>query len=349
MAAAAPLLAEASQAFGQLAGLGRILPNPDLLVRPYMRREAVLSSRIENTHTSFSELVAFEFTREEAGDGSAREVLNYVAALEYGLRHVSEHGITMDLVRGIHRTLMQGARGERTSTPGEIRMVQNHIGGGSTDPADAHFVPPPPEYVPELLERLFEYLSAPKPGVPTLTEAAWMHYQFETIHPFLDGNGRVGRVLIPLLFALRNEMPHPLLYLSPYFEHNRSRYYDLLFAVSARSEWAAWHQYFLEGVRDQSRTAIELAERILDLGAKWQRLLDEQGAPRTAHRLAELVHQQLAVDGPTAAKLLGVSKVTAYKAIYTLVDAGILVQHGERARDRVYIAGELRDMMEAAS
>ncbi|MCC7365601.1 MAG: Fic family protein [Dehalococcoidia bacterium] len=336
----AGLLAAASQAFGRLAGLGQVLPNPDLLVRPYMRREAILSSRIENTHTSFAELVAFEATGADVSPGGAtREVFNYVAAVEYGLRHVMEAGFTVDLVRGIHRTLMRGARGEHYATPGELRTVQNHIGGGSNDPADAHFVPPPAARVPGLLDGLFAYLQQAE--VSPLIQAAWMHYQFETIHPFLDGNGRVGRVLIPLLFAHRHQMPHPLLYLSPYFERDRSRYYDRLFAVSARSEWVPWLEYFLAAVLDQSNAAVALAQGIVALGPDWHGRLDAMRAPQSAHRLADLVHQHVAVNAQMVRTNLGVSPQTAYNAIDALVAAGILVEMTDRPRDRVWLAGEL--------
>lgn len=346
----APLLAAASQSFGQLAGVSRLLPDPDLLVRPYMRREAILSSRIENTHTSFSELVAFETTGVESpAGGDAREVLQYVLALEYGLRHVLDKGITMDLVRAVHRHLLVGGRGAAFSTPGEVRTVQNHIGGGTPDPADARYVPPPPLEAQMLLLQLIEYLAPPKLETPALVEAAWMHYQFEAIHPFLDGNGRVGRVLIPLLFAYRNQMDHPLLYLSPYFERDRAAYYDTLLSVSTESTWVGWLRYFLQGILDQATAATDLAKHIIDLGAEWHRRLDASGAPRNAHRLADFVHRQVAIDAKTVTRNLGVTSQTAYNLIRHLVRAGILEEFFERGWGQVYIAPEMQQMMEDAS
>lgn len=341
----APLLATASQAFGELAGVGHLLPDPDLLVRPYMRREAILSSRIENTYTSFSELVAYEATGFEGSSSSTRDVLQYVTALDYGLRHVRQTGLTGDLVQEIHRKLLAGARGERFSTPGELRTVQNHIGGGTNDPADAHYVPPPADDARALLDQLFAYISQPKPDTPVLVEAAWIHYQFEAIHPFLDGNGRVGRVLIPLLFALRNEMDHPLLYLSPYFERDRSRYYDNLLRVSTHSTWTDWLRYFLQGVVDQAKAAGVLAKQIIDLGAEWHGRLDSERATRNAHRLADFVHRHVAVDAKSVRTNLDVSTQTAYNTIDALVQAGILEPFA-RSWGQVYIASELRALLE---
>jgi Fic family protein len=347
VASLAPLLSTASQAFGQLSGIGKVLPNPDLLVRPYMRREAILSSRIENTYTSFSELVAFEATGAQ-GSGSTREVARYVTALDYGLRHVHEQGITTGLICEIHRKLLQDEQGSTHATPGQFRNIQNHIGGGSNDPADARYVPPPVESALELVDQLVAFISAEKPTLPVLIEAALMHYQFEAIHPFLDGNGRVGRVLIPVLFSLRHGMEHPLLYLSPYFERDRNIYYDQLFEVSSSSDWLGWIRYFLQGILEQAQTAVTLSERIIALGFDWHRRLDSANATLNAHRLADFVHQHMAVDARLARINLGVSPQTSYNAIEALVRANVLVEYSERSWGKVYVAHELRDLMEAA-
>jgi Fic family protein len=341
-----PLMADASRALGRLAGLGTLLRNPALLVRPYMRREAIASSRIENTYTSFAELIAFEAGAHRLGSIETREVHNYVLALEYGLRHVGDHGVTPDLIREIHRLLMRGGRGESYATPGEFRSLQNHIGGTSTHPADARFVPPPPTEALALVDQLVEYLSARKPDTPALVEAAWMHYQFESIHPFLDGNGRVGRVLIPLLLSLRSELEHPLLYLSPYFERDRSRYYDLLLGVSTQSLWIPWLAFFLQGVVDQSNAGASLAKQIIDLGRDWHERLEHMGSPLTAHRLADYVHEVVGVYAATLHRALGVSQPTAYKAIATLVDAGILHEVTGRSRGQIFVATELQRILE---
>jgi Fic family protein len=338
-------LARATYALGELSGIGRILPNPDLLVRPYQRREAIVSSRIEDTHTSYAELVAFEAYTTEAHPSEARDVHNYLLALDYGLRHVETEGISADLIRSMHRHLMTGARGERFATAGEFRALQNHIGGASADPADARYVPPPPDEAKLALEQLIAYLAEDKPETNILVEAAWMHYQFEAIHPFLDGNGRVGRALIPLLFALRHQMAHPLLYLSPYFDRDRGRYYDLLFDVSTKGAWVAWLDYFLTGVADQASVAIALSQRIINLGQLWH---DRLRAPRTAHRLADFVHQHGFVNANMARLNLDVSVQTGYNAIRTLTANGILEEFGNRPWGQVFISPELRDIMQAS-
>lgn len=201
-----------------------------------MRREAVLSSRIEGLHTTHAELVTLEAMGELEAMSGTRDVHNYVVALDYSLRHVREAGISRGLVLEMHRKLMEGARDESFSTPGEFRIIQNHT-GNTREHADARFVPPPPGELQDCLAALFLYLAAAKPDTPALVEAAWLHYQFEAIHPFLDGNGRVGRALLPLFLAWRLQLAHPLLYLSPYFERDRGEYYDRLHAVSTRSEW----------------------------------------------------------------------------------------------------------------
>jgi Fic family protein len=241
---------------------------------------------------------------------------------------------------------MQGARGERFATPGEFRNIQNHIGGSSNHPAEARFVPPPPDVAMSLMDQFFDYLRVPKADTPILVEAAWMHYQFEAIHPFLDGNGRVGRVLIPLLLAHRNQLEHPLLYLSPYFERDRTRYYDALMDVSTRSAWAGWLEYFLRGVVDQAQAGTDLATRMIELGAEWRRRLDAVRAARSAHRLAEHVQEVIGIDSASAKNFLGVSPQTAYKAIDTLVACGIITEVTGRSWGQFFMATELQEMIE---
>lgn len=343
LAANAALLAEANRKLGQLDGIGQFLPNPDLLIQPYMRREAVLSSRIEGLHTTHAELATLEVMGELEALSDTRDVHNYVVALDYGLRHVREAGISRGLVLEMHRKLMQGARGERFSTPGEFRTIQNHI-GNTREHADDRFVPPPPDELHDCLDGLFAYLAATKPETPALVEAAWLHYQFEAIHPFLDGNGRVGRALLPLFLAWRLQLSHPLLYLSPYFERDRGEYYDRLYAVSTRSEWSEWLRFFLRGVIEQAEEGVSLSRQVIDLGVDWHRRLDERRAPRSAHRLADVALQLMALDAGMAERMLAVSTQTAYNALATLVDAGILVEITGRPWGRVYLAPELSEI-----
>lgn len=339
------LLSEATHAVGKLDGIGRLMPNPHLLVEPYMRREAVLSSRIEGLHTTHAELATLEAMGELSQYGDARDVHNYVVALEYGLRHAHGEGISRELVQAVHRKLMEGARGERFSTPGEFRNIQNHI-GNTTEHSEARFVPPPPEEMQSSLDSLFAYL-LDGPRVPVLVEAAWLHYQFETIHPFLDGNGRVGRALIPLLLAWRDQLEAPLLYLSPYFERDRREYYDRLYAVSARSDWVGWLRYFLVGIRDQADESANLSRAIVELGADWQRRLSATRATQNAQRLAQHVLQFVAIDAKAAGRFLGSAPQTAYKSIQSLVDVGILEEVTGRTWGRVFLSPELRKMLDA--
>lgn len=342
-----PLLSEADQALGELIGIGRLLPDPDLIVRPYMRHEAVASSAIEGTKATFADLVAYEAARLAPPDSDVTDVVNYTTALEQGLRAVQEGArITADLTRRLHRILMSNARGEGIAAPGEFRTIQNHIGGGR-EPADGDFVPPTPSAMHDCLDQFFAYLARPQPETPVLVEAAWVHYQFETIHPFIDGNGRVGRLLIPLLIAHRRPYPHPLLYLSPFFRRHRGRYNDLLFAVSAHSAWGEWLRFFLEGVVEQATNATTLAGRIIALGQEWHGRLESANAPMTAHRLADMVHRVVAVNAASAESHLAVTGPTTYKAIGALEQTGILQETTGKPRDRVWVSPELLAMLSA--
>ncbi|MCA9824393.1 MAG: Fic family protein [Dehalococcoidia bacterium] len=342
------LLADANHALGQLDQVGQMLPDPDLLVRPYIRREAVLSSRIEGTKASFADLVAYEAGDLPGPDGDTREVYNYVDALNHGLRTIEASGITPDLVRQLHRQLLSGVRGERFGTPGEFRTIQNHIGGGQ-DVTQASFVPPPPSELPQALNDLFAYIDRPDSTTPILVELAWVHYQFETIHPFIDGNGRVGRLLIPLMLAHRRKLSHPLLYLSPFFEAHRSEYYDLLFAVSARGRWEQWLRFFLEAVNTQAGEGVALARDALALFQDWQQRLLQDSAPANATRTMDLVKYHLVVDPKMVETRLGVSTQTAYNQLRTLERLGIISELPVRRHGRAYIAHELLNLVSAGS
>ena len=236
------MLSEAARALGQLAGLGRALPNPHLLIRPFIRREAVLSSRIEGTRTDLPLLYAYEAGQltlrglePTAPEADTREVLNYVHALEYGLDRLHTLPISLRLLREVHEKLMQGVRGEQ-ATPGEFRRSQNWIGPPGCTLNDATFVPPPPTELMDSLSAFESYLHGAD-SLPPLVRLALIHYQFEAIHPFIDGNGRIGRLLITLLLVHWESLPLPLLYLSAYFERRRDEYYRLQLEVSASGSW----------------------------------------------------------------------------------------------------------------
>ena len=346
IAGAGALLADAEYWLGQLIGLGGLLQDANALAAPYTRQEAVRSSQIEGTRTSLGELAAFEAVSETPPDSDARETLNYVAALDHGLGRIREGAaIDADLVRDLHRRLMAGD--EQGSTPGELRDVQNYIAAGG----EVIYTPPAPARMLDCLEGLFGYIDS-QPDAPPLVEIAWVHYAFEAIHPFRDGNGRVGRILIPLLLARRRGLEHPLLYISPYLFEHRQEYYDRLFAVSARSDWAGWLAFILRAVASQARTSVATAQRLLAIEDEWRLRLEQAGATPTALRLASLVRRQrLAVNAGLARNLLAeaahaATPPTVYQAIADLERAGILAEVTGRARGRIWLAHELVSLLE---
>ena len=274
IASASALLADAEFWLGQLIGLGGLLHDANALAAPYIRQEAVRSSQIEGTRTSLGELAAFEAAGGPPPDGDAQETLNYVAALDEGLRRIREGvPIDADLVRDLHRTLMAGGREEARSAPGELRDIQNYITGGG----EVIYTPPPPDRMLGCLDNLFGYVDS-RPDAPPLVEIAWVHYAFEAIHPFRDGNGRVGRILIPLLLARRRGLEHPLLYLSPYLFEHRQEYYDRLSSRSARAATGrrnGWLAFMLRAGASRSaarwrRRPSQTAQRLIALDDEWR-------------------------------------------------------------------------------
>ena len=344
IAECASLLSDAAHAVGRLGGIGHFMPDPMLIVEPYLRREAILSSRIEGYQTTHAESAELEGLGSLSRSEEARDVHNYVVALDDGFREVAATGLTRSLIQDVHRKLMAGARGERFSTPGEFRTVQNHV-GNTLEHADARFVPPPPEEMHDALDALLEF--ARSAGGPALVEAAWIHYQFEAIHPFLDGNGRVGRALIPLILAARRQLDRPLLFMSPFFERNRVEYYDRLFAVSAKSDWVAWLRFFLNGVVEQAREASDFSRALIELGESWRARLARIKASPNAFKLAEHVLRFTAVDAKGAGRLLRVSPQTAYKSIESLVRVGILEEATGRNWGRAFLSPEVRALLDA--
>lgn len=333
------LLDEATAAVNRLGGVGLLLPNPHLLIGPYLRLEAVLSSRIEGTQTDVPALLRLEAGQaappEQAAD--AREVANYVVALEHGLQRVrDEFPISVRLMREMHARLLRKVRG-RHRTPGYLRKSPVWIGGDTLD--NAVFVPPPPEAMRDALGDL-EIFIHEKP-MPLLVQIALVHYQFEVIHPFLDGNGRLGRILIPLLLVERGVLPEPLLYLSAYFEQNRSEYYDLLLRTSQQGDLTPWLNFFLRGVRRQAQDAERRTHRLVALQADLRNQLLEEGRPGSVLRLAEHLFAQPMVTAPMVARLTGVTAPTANAAIRALVERGDLEEISGRERYRLYQATEI--------
>jgi Fic family protein len=334
---------EATALLGRLAGEGRRLPNPHVLLRPFIRREAVYSSRIEGTQSTLGELLAAEAGASvDRSPDDLREVGNYVAALDHGLKRLASFPLSLDLVRELHQKLMTGVRGDH-ATPGAFRTTQNWIGTPGCALRDATYVPPPPETLEKHLAAWETFLHDKE--LPPLAQAALLHYQFEAIHPFLDGNGRVGRLLITLFLCDRNVLPLPLLYLSAYFDATRRDYYDRLRAVTERGDWEAWLEYVCTGAARQAEDALNRAERINAVLEKWkvETAAETSDAPR---RLLDLLAANPYLTPRGAQEKLGVAYNTAVAAIERLVKRGILEQVGEAKRDRVYCAWELLGILE---
>ena len=330
------LLDEATGALYRLGGVGRLIPNPTLIIGPHVRLEAVLSSKIEGTKSEVADLLKYQAGEDDRTlEGDVREVSNYVRALDHGIRRLrDDFPMSLRLVRELHEVLMRGVRGEH-ATPGEFRRSPNWIGG--TSPSNAVFVPPPVDEMKDLMDdwESFMYVRS----LPLLIQLAMVHYQFEVIHPFLDGNGRVGRILLPMLLIERGALPQPLLYLSVFFERYRDTYYDLLLATSQRGEWDPWFQFFLTGVAQQARDAEERTIRLVELQQQVRgELLDGRRSP-TVLRLAELLFDQPYVSAKSVQRDLGVTNPTAQAAIEALVELSILREITGRQRNRYYFAG----------
>lgn len=331
------LLSEADLALGRLDGSIQILPNPDLFVYMYVRKEAVLSSQIEGTQSSLQDLLAAEaqiLSPDRPGD--VAEVVNYVAAMKHGLDRLAEFPVSVRLIREIHERLMRGVRGAHL-TPGELRVSQNWIGPAGCTLNSASFVPPAPHEVPDALSRLETFLHS-KTELPLLVRIGLAHAQFETIHPFLDGNGRTGRLLITFLLRENGVLKKPVLYLSHYFKKHRQRYYDLLQATRDEGDWESWIEFFLRGVTEVSIEAADTARRILALREEHRDAI-AAGLGRAAgngHRVLERLYEQPFVSVKAVQALIG----TTYPAANTLVDRmaalGILVEATGQARNRLF-------------
>ena len=339
-------LSNADRAIGRLSGEGRRLPNPHLLIRPFVRKEAVLSSRIEGTQATLGELLAAEAdSAVERSSPDLREVGNYVAALEYGLQRLETLPMSLRLVREMHEHLMRGVRGD-IATPGEFRRTQNWVGPPGCTLNDATYVPPPPSDLMECLGQWEGFLH--DESLPPLVHAALVHSQFEAIHPFLDGNGRVGRLLITLLLVKQGVIPSPLLYLSAYFEATREEYYARLLRVTTRGEWEEWLVYFLRGVALQSDDAVERIQRVDDLVARWRQLLPQRQSGIADRLLGLFVENPFWTVGGVVHRL-EVAFTTAQRAIGRLESVGIVTQVGDARRNRVYCAIELLNLLERPS
>ena len=318
-------LSDADRLIGRLAGEARGLPDPHILMRPFVRREAVLSSRIEGTTTTLGELLAQEAgAHVERDPDDLAEVANYIAALDVGIKRLEKGRITLQLVKDLHRRLMRGVRGG-TKSPGELRSTQNYVARPGTPIERATYVPPPPEDVPACLEAWEAYLG--NRDLPPLVQLALLHYQFEAIHPFRDGNGRVGRLVNTLLLIERGLLPTPLLYLSAFFEATRSEY------------------YVLDGIARQSEDAISRATRIVALLDGWRRALVGARSDLPLKMLDQLAANPYCLVR-VIAKRANVAYSTAERAVEKLVGLGVLRQVNEAERDRLFCATAIMDILE---
>lgn len=332
------LVGAAERALGQLAAIGRGFANPHLLMRPFIRREAVLSSRIEGTQASVSDLVLFEIDPEvEQRVPDVREVANYIQALEYGLSRVKQIPLSLRLICELHGLLMQGVRGSDRSA-GEFRRAQVWIGPPGCAIEQARHVPPPADQTMHAcLDSLEKYLHAPS-TLPPIVRLALVHYQFEAIHPFNDGNGRVGRLLITLMLCLDGILPQPLLYLSAYFDRCRQEYYDHLRDISRRGEWIAWIRFFAQGVVEEARDAVGRAERLNDLRRQYIEAISTARASALLTKLVDHLFSQPAVSIAVVRQWLDVTAATAQKHVDRLLEHGILEERTGRRRNRYYLA-----------
>jgi len=329
------LLSQADRALGRLDGSIHTLPNPDLFVFMYVRKEAVLSSQIEGTQSSLQDVLAAE-ARILSADRpkDVEEVVNYVGAMNYGLNRLKELPVSVRLIREIHAELLKGVRGSHL-TPGELRRSQNWIGPGGCSLKDATFVPPPPHEVPEHLGAFEQFLHEDE-SLPLLIKIGLAHVQFETIHPFLDGNGRVGRLLIAFLLCEKEVLAKPVLYLSHYFKRHRQEYYERLQAVRDAGAWEDWLVFFLRGVIEVSGQATETARRILWLREDHRKAItDTLGrAAANGHKILEHLYQHPIISVNDAQSLIETTYPAANDLVARLVELGILDEVTGQARNR---------------
>jgi len=331
------LLSKADSALARLDGVTQVLPNPDLFVAMYVKKEALLSSQIEGTQASLQGVLEFEAHMKPRDDiNEIREVMNYIKALHHGIEKLEFSDVSLDLIHEIHRFLIKGTRGTH-KLPGQLRRVQNWIGlpGGTIH--DAVFIPPPPEKVPELMGDLVQFIQAGD-KTPTLVKAALIHAQFETIHPYLDGNGRMGRLLVTFYLCREGVLSRPLLYLSYYLKKNRERYYSLLNEVRHQGNWEAWLEFFFQGVIEVSSNSIETAKRIIQLkGELIEKLLESNISGVHAVKLVDDLFDHPVMTIAQAADALRISRQAATKLVGKFERIGILKEITGKERYKRYL------------
>ena len=341
------LLSRADRALSRLEGRAAGLPSPYLLSQPMAMREAVASSGIEGTTSNIAEIYQFQLDGVVNDPDDAREVINYAKAMRYGLQRLAKLPVSLRLIRDVHRELLSGVRGA-DRRPGEFRTRQVIIGRQSAGIEGARYVPPPPGEMMAALHELEAFMHS-EPNVPLLVQLALIHYQFEAIHPFEDGNGRVGRLLITLLLCERGYLTHPLLYLSDYFAEFRQTYVDALLGISLNGEWEQWIQFFLTAVADVAIDALDRVEKLLGVQSKYQDRMKAERTSGAAFQIIDRLFEIPLITAPIIQNLLGVSNQTAQGHIRRLANAGILAGSDSRAHPRIYLAPEILQVIQAAA
>lgn len=337
----AHLLSEANIKLGELSGAGQLLPNPHLLIGPFIRREAVTSSRIENTQSGLEDLLLFEADETEPPRiPDVQELVNYVKAMEYGIKGLQDLPVSSRLICEIHEILMKGVRGEH-ATPGLMRTRQNWIGPPRCTLIDATYVPPAVPEMQVCFSDLEKYIHS-NAKEPVLIQCALVHYQFEAIHPFVDGNGRMGRLLIVFMLMEKELLSQPLLYLSDYFEEHRDTYYKLLLNVSQRGDWKAWLMFFLEGVRQQATDALLTIQKLLALKGEYTEIANSgPRVPKVVNPLIEYLFGKPIISVSELVKVWESSFPTVQRGVDYLVEKGKLTEITGRRRNRLFVADEI--------
>ena len=337
-------LSKADAKLGKLSGVGLLLPNPNLLILPYLKKEAIMSSRIEGTRISLSELFLTEAKGNEENVPDALEVMNYVKAVSYGLERIEKEPITIELITEMHKILMKGVRGEH-KLPGEFRKIQNWIGPPNSKPQEAQFVPPQPEEVPRLMQELITYLNTDD-RLPLLVKCSLMHYQFETIHPFCDGNGRIGRSLITLYLCKKKLIIRPLLYLSGYFEAHRREYINLLLSTNKEGKFEEWIRFFLNAVETQSEDALQRVARVQKLREEYRQKTQDSFNTTAVTKLIDNLFMNPFITITKAEEILKVTYPTAKRLVENVVKLGILKSSNEVQRNKIFVAHEILSILE---
>lgn len=343
-------LAAAERAIGRLSGATLQEFNPYLVSSPLLHREAILSSRMEGTITTPEQLVLLEAeeadaVRRPSADEDTTEVLNYVRAMQHALGRLQSLPISLRLIQEIHRVLLSGVRGDRED-PGAFRRSQNFIGTGiGSRIEDARFVPPPINHLDDCLNQFEAYLHDDSLEDPFLVQLALAHYQFETIHPFRDGNGRVGRLLIPLLMIAKDRLDAPILYLSAYFERNRDAYVDLLLEVSQKGSWVRWIDFFLDGVTESARESTRQATALLELRQQYHRRFQAYRSSARVIRLIDELFQSPSITIRRAAAILDITPQGAANNIHKLEEAGVIREITGGSRNQVFVADRILAFM----